>query len=119
MKEWLTGIAKRKVILETWQGEMIRGNAGLDKWQRKIQDIKNELEGLNRQVRMLTEEKRGREAMLAGKEGEVNKLREKIMAMEMELGKQCDPESGNVKDVGRFDLAPLLPGLEDLRGSDR
>ena len=67
MNTWLMGIAKCEVMLETWQGEVMRWNPGLDKWQTKMQDIKNELDQSQREVRML-KEKRIREVRLSQKE---------------------------------------------------
>jgi hypothetical protein len=37
MKGWLSSIAKRKMMLEAWQGEVIKWNSDLEKWRVKIQ----------------------------------------------------------------------------------
>jgi hypothetical protein len=76
-------------MLETWQGEVMRWNAGPDVWQRKIQDIKNELEQSNREVRML-KEKQIREVRLSPKELEVTMLRDEVKAMEEASRKRYD-----------------------------
>ena len=44
MTAWLAGIAKRKMVLEAMQRTVTKWTADLDKWQSKIEAVKEELE---------------------------------------------------------------------------
>jgi predicted nucleic acid-binding Zn-ribbon protein len=71
----LSASAKQKRGLEAMQRAMTKWTADIDKWQSKIEAIKEELECSDQRVRKLSEENRAHLRKLSKKEAEVIGMR--------------------------------------------